>query len=214
VLVMLPPLASALAPGSPVSGRELAIAVGRTLLEVATFVALMLIVGRRVFPWILWQVTRTGSRELFTLCVVAAAVSIAYGAARLFGVSFALGAFFAGMVLRESQFSQRCAGDPPLRDAFAVLFSYGRHAVRAGRCTERPLKVLVVVTIIIANPLVAATLVLLHDIPQHCAHGVGKPCPDRRILVHSAGVGMSLGLLPRRAGLILAGALVSIALNP
>src|SRR5947199_5570306 len=84
---------------------------------------LMLVVGRRVFPWLLWQVARTGSRELFTLCVISAAVSIAYASARLFGVSFALGAFFAGMVMRESALSHRAAEETlPLRDAFAVLF--------------------------------------------------------------------------------------------
>ncbi len=84
------------------SNGDLLTAFGVTLGKVALFVAFMLVVGRRVFPWLLWQVARTGSRELFTLCVIAAAVGIAYGSAELFGVSFALGAFFAGMVLRES----------------------------------------------------------------------------------------------------------------
>src|SRR3546814_17644072 len=84
----------------------------------------MLIVGRRVMPWLLWQVTRTGSRELFTLAVITTAISIAYGAAQLFNVSLALGAFFAGMVMRESEFSLRAAKESlPLRDAFAVLRS-------------------------------------------------------------------------------------------
>ena len=219
VLVLLPPLASALAPGSALSGRELAIAIGRTLLEVATFVALMLIVGRRVFPWILWQVTRTGSRELFTLCVVAAAVSIAYGSAQLFGVSFALGAFFAGMVLRESEFSQRAARETlPLRDAFAVLFF-----VSVGMLFDptvvfnEPLKVLVVVAIIIvANPLVAATLVLLLRYPLSTALTVSASLAQiGEFSFILAGVGMSLGLLPAEGqSLILAGALISIALNP
>src|SRR5262249_60349917 len=82
-----------------------------------------LVVGRRVFPWLLWQVARTGSRELFTLCTIAAAVGIAYGSAEIFGVSFALGAFFAGMVLRESALSHRAADESlPLPDAFSVLF--------------------------------------------------------------------------------------------
>ena len=105
VLVLLPPLAGAARRhGAPAPAHgELWLTLGKTLLQVAAFVALMLVVGRRVFPWLLWQVARTGSRELFTLCVVAAAVSIAYGSAQLFGVSFALGAFFAGMVLRESR---------------------------------------------------------------------------------------------------------------
>ena len=219
VLVLLPPLASALAPGSALSGRELAIAIGRTLLEVATFVALMLIVGRRVFPWILWQVTRTGSRELFTLCVVAAAVSIAHGSAQLFGVSFALGAFFAGMVLRESQFSKRAARETlPLRDAFAVLFF-----VSVGMLFDptvvfnEPLKVLIVVAIIIvANPLVAATLVLLLRYPLSTALTVSASLAQiGEFSFILAGVGMSLGLLPAEGqSLILAGALISIALNP
>ena len=219
VLVLLPPLASALAPGSALSGRVLAITIGRTLLEVATFVALMLIVGRRVFPWILWQVTRTGSRELFTLCVVAAAVSIAYGSAQLFGVSFALGAFFAGMVLRESQFSQRAARETlPLRDAFAVLFF-----VSVGMLFDptvvfhEPLKVLVVVAIIIvANPLVAATLVLLLRYPLSTALTVSASLAQiGEFSFILAGVGMALGLLPADGqSLILAGALISIALNP
>ncbi len=219
VLVLLPPLASALAPGGAMSGRELAIAIGRTLLEVATFVALMLVVGRRVFPWILWQVTRTGSRELFTLCVVAAAVSIAYGSAQLFGVSFALGAFFAGMVLRESEFSQRAAQETlPLRDAFAVLFF-----VSVGMLFDptivfnEPLKVLVVVAIIIvANPLVAAALVLLLRYPLSTALTVSASLAQiGEFSFILAGVGMSLGLLPAEGqSLILAGALISIALNP
>ncbi|WP_049126366.1 cation:proton antiporter, partial [Burkholderia cenocepacia] len=91
--------------------------------KVAAFIALMLVVGKRVFPRILWLVARTGSRELFTLCMIAAAVGIAFGAAKLFDVSFALGAFFAGMMMRESEFSRRAADETlPLRDAFSVLF--------------------------------------------------------------------------------------------
>mgnify|MGYP000514646456 CR=1 FL=1 len=122
VLVLLPPLAGWLG-GQAAPGPELLRTLGWTLLQVAFFIALMLLVGRRVFPWLLWQVTRTGSRELFTLCVVAAAVGIAYGSAVLFGVSFALGAFFAGMVMRESEYSHRAAEESlPLRDSFSVLF--------------------------------------------------------------------------------------------
>ncbi|THF57709.1 cation:proton antiporter domain-containing protein [Pseudothauera rhizosphaerae] len=113
VLVLVPPLAGVL--GSPVAGggepAPLWQTIGLTLLQVAGFIAVMLLVGRRILPWLLWQVARTGSRELFTLSVVAAAISIAYGAATLFSVSFALGAFFAGMVMRESEFSHRAA-DP------------------------------------------------------------------------------------------------------
>jgi monovalent cation:H+ antiporter-2, CPA2 family len=102
VLVLLPPLASILGGTAEGDGaRGLGAALGITLAKVAAFIVLMVVVGRRLFPRILWLVARTGSRELFTLCVVAAAVGVAYGAAILFGVSFALGAFFAGMMLRE-----------------------------------------------------------------------------------------------------------------
>ena len=117
---------SAAAPAAPAPAAEAAcsttLGADRSA-RVAAFVALMLVVGRRLFPWFLWQVARTGSRELFTLCVIAAAVGIAYGSAELFGVSFALGAFFAGMVMRESDLSHRAAAESlPLRDAFSVLF--------------------------------------------------------------------------------------------
>ena len=116
--------AAAAAPAAAAAtAASLGLDPGQTFAEVAVFVALMLVVGRRAFPWLLWQVTKTGSRELFTLAVIVAAVTIAYGSALLFGVSFALGAFFAGMVLRESSFSHRAAEETlPLRDAFAVLF--------------------------------------------------------------------------------------------
>jgi CPA2 family monovalent cation:H+ antiporter-2 len=128
VLVLLPALSVWLGgnPSIPVEGTEdqsLLMTLTLTLGRVSLFIALMLIVGRRLFPWLLWQIARTGSRELFTLCVVAVAVGIAYGSAELFGVSFALGAFFAGMVMRESPLSYRAAEESlPLRDAFSVLF--------------------------------------------------------------------------------------------
>ena len=179
----------------------------------------MLVVGRRVFPWLLWQVTRTGSRELFTLCVVAAAVSIAYGSAQLFGVSFALGAFFAGMVLRESEFSHRAAEETlPLRDAFAVLFfvSVGM-LFDPGVLVEEPLKVLTVVGIIVVGKsLAAALLVLLLRYPLNTALTVSASLAQiGEFSFILAGLGMSLGVLPEAGqSLILAGALISIALNP
>ena len=121
VLVLLPPLAGLLSGQG--GGEGLWMSLGITLLKVAAFIAFMLIVGRRLFPRLLWLVARTGSRELFTLCVVAAALGIAFAAGKLFGVSFALGAFFAGMVMRESEFSHRAANESlPLQEAFAVLF--------------------------------------------------------------------------------------------
>ena len=122
VLVMLPALAGPLG-GKGDAGAELWPALGKTLLQVGAFVAFMLIIGRKVFPWFLWRVAKTNSRELFTLSVIAAAVGIAFASSALFGVSFALGAFFAGMVLRESELSHRAAEESlPLRDAFSVLF--------------------------------------------------------------------------------------------
>ena len=127
VLVLLPPIAGLLGSKSDiaVSGGEGHVwtTLGITLAKVTAFIALMLVAGRRVFPRLLWLVARTGSRELFTLCVIAVAVGVAYGAAALFGVSFALGAFFSGMMMRESEFSHRAAEESlPLRDAFSVLF--------------------------------------------------------------------------------------------
>jgi CPA2 family monovalent cation:H+ antiporter-2 len=165
VLVLLPALAPLLGgnEASHASGRGLLATLAITLGQVAAFVAFMLIVGRRLFPWVLWQVTKTGSRELFTLCVVAAAVSIAYGSSALFGVSFALGAFFAGMVLRESEFSQRAAEQTlPLQDAFAVLFfvSVGM-LFDPAVLIEQPLQVLATVAIIMLGKSLAAALLVL-----------------------------------------------------
>lgn len=218
VLVLLPPLGGWLSGKAEADVTMLWKTLGLTLLQVGGFVALMLVVGRRFFPWVLWQVQRTGSRELFTLCVVAAAVSIAYGSTALFGVSFALGAFFAGMVMRESEFSHRAAEESlPLRDAFAVLFF-----VSVGMLfdpwvlVERPLQVLAVVAIIIVGKsLAAGLLVIAFRYPLNTALTVSASLAQigefSFILV---GLGASLGLLPPEGqSLVLAGALVSIALN-
>jgi len=220
VLVLLPPLAQWLnGTAGAGSTADLWKTLGWTIAQVGGFVALMLVVGRRVFPWILWQVARTGSRELFTLCVVAAAVGIAFGSAALFGVSFALGAFFAGMVMRESEFSHRAAQESlPLRDAFAVLFfvSVGM-LFNPWVLVERPFQVLAVVAIIIlGKTLAAAALVLAFRYPLNTALTVSASLAQigefSFILV---GLGASLGLLPPEgASLVLAGALISIAVNP
>ncbi|MFN9473070.1 YbaL family putative K(+) efflux transporter [Acidovorax sp.] len=225
VLVLLPPLAGVLggsngaAGGHGADAQDLLKTLGLTLLQVGGFVVLMLVVGRRVFPWVLWQVARTGSRELFTLCVVAAAVGIAFGSAALFGVSFALGAFFAGMVMRESEFSHRAAQESlPLRDAFAVLFfvSVGM-LFNPAVLWDRPLQVLAVVAIImLGKTLAAAALVLSFRYPLNTALTVSASLAQigefSFILV---GLGASLGLLPAEGtSLVLAGALISMALNP
>ncbi|MES2878768.1 MAG: YbaL family putative K(+) efflux transporter [Pseudomonadota bacterium] len=218
VLVLLPPLGSWLSGKVEADVNMLWKTLGMTLLQVGGFVALMLVVGRRFFPWALWQVQRTGSRELFTLCVVAAAVSIAFGATALFGVSFALGAFFAGMVMRESEFSHRAAQESlPLRDAFAVLFfvSVGM-LFDPSVLLERPLQVLAVVGIIVVGKsLAAGVLVLAFRYPLNTALTVSASLAQigefSFILV---GLGASLGLLPPEGqSLVLAGALISIALN-
>ena len=221
VLVLLPALAPMLRGGETAGGlgSELWVTLGRTLLAVAAFVALMLIVGRRLFPWLLWQVTKTGSRELFTLCVVAAAVTIAYGSAALFGVSFALGAFFAGMVLRESEFSHRAAEESlPLRDAFAVLFFVSVGMLFDPRVMiERPLQVLGVVAVIVVGKSIAAgALVLLLRYPLNTALTVSASLAQiGEFSFILAALGLSLKLLPPEGqSLIVAGALISIALNP
>jgi monovalent cation:H+ antiporter-2, CPA2 family len=219
VLVLLPPLAGLFEGDGTQSTQGLWLALGKTLLQVSGFVALMLVVGRRLFPWLLWQVARTGSRELFTLCVVAAAIGIAFASAQLFGVSFALGAFFAGMVLRESQFSQRAAEETlPLRDAFAVLFFVSVGMLFDPRVlVDEPLRVLLVVGIIVlGKSLAAALLVLLMRYPLNTALTVSASLAQiGEFSFILAGLGVGLKLLPEQGqNLILAGALISIALNP
>ena len=219
-LVLLPPLAGILGDsGDSVSGADLLKTLAYTLGQVVVFIALMLVVGKRVFPWLLWQVARTASRELFTLCVIAAALGIAYGAAALFGVSFALGAFFAGMVLRESELSHRAAEESlPLRDAFAVLFF-----VSVGMLFDpmmvinNPLHVLAVVAIIIIGKSLAAfVIVLAFRYPLNTALTVSASLAQiGEFSFILAGLGVSLKLLPVEGqNLILAGAVISIALNP
>ncbi len=221
MLVLLPPLAGMLGGSNAPSdnGDPLWRTIAQTLLQVVAFVAVMLVAGRRVLPWLLWQVSRTGSRELFTLSVVAMAISIAYGAAVLFGVSFALGAFFAGMVMRESEFSHRAAEESlPLRDAFAVLFFVSVGMLFDPKVlAEEPLRVLGVVAIIVVGKSIAAAgLVLAFRYPLNTALTVAASLGQiGEFSFILAGMGMSLGLLPQQGmSLVLAGALISIALNP
>ncbi|MBB3103950.1 YbaL family putative K(+) efflux transporter [Azomonas macrocytogenes] len=220
VLVLLPSLASVLGGVAVEETTEpLWLTLGQTLLQVAAFIALMLIVGRRVLPWMLLQIARTGSRELFTLSVIATAISIAYGAAALFSVSFALGAFFAGTVMRESNLSHRAAEESlPLRDAFAVLFFvsvgmlFDPHIL-----LEKPLSVVAVIAIIIiGKAIAAAVLVILFRYPLNTALTVSASLAQiGEFSFILAGLGISLGLMPQEGlSLILAGALISIALNP
>lgn len=223
VLVLLPPLAGLLGGraegGVAVNAADVWRTLGITFLQVGGFVLLMLVVGRRLFPWVLWQITSTGSRELFTLCVVAAAVSIAYASSALFGVSFALGAFFAGMVMRESEFSHRAAEESlPLRDAFAVLFfvSVGM-LFNPSVLLERPWQLLgVVLVIVVGKSFAACALVLAFRYPLVTALTVSASLAQigefSFILI---ALGSKYQMLPPAAqSLVLAGALISIAINP
>ncbi|EMH2959951.1 cation:proton antiporter [Burkholderia multivorans] len=222
VLVLLPPVAGLLG-GSPPGGEHAAgggvwSTLGVTMLKVAAFIALMLIVGKRVFPRILWLVARTGSRELFTLCMIAAAVGIAFGAAKLFDVSFALGAFFAGMMMRESEFSRRAADETlPLRDAFSVLFFISVGMLFDPKVLlDEPLHVVEVAAIVlIGKTLAAVALVVAFRYPLNTALIVGAGLAQiGEFSFILAGLGRSLGLLsPEGQNLILAVALISIALN-
>ncbi|MFZ1905817.1 MAG: cation:proton antiporter [Steroidobacteraceae bacterium] len=223
ILVLLPALATGLgAPGpegATAGAAELARTLGITLGKVALFVALMLLVGARVFPWILAHVVRTGSRELFTLAAVALALGVAYGSAKLFGVSVALGAFFAGMVISGTDESHTAATYlQPLRDMFAALFF-----VAVGMLFEpavlirHPLEVLEVLAIVVVGKSVAAVLIVrLLGRPLATALTVAAALAQiGEFSFILAVMGVSLKLLPPEGqSYIVAGALFSIVLNP
>jgi len=217
-LVFLPVLA-AVTQGESISGREIALSLGVTTLKVAVFVVLMLAGGRRAVPWVLNQVARTGSRELFTLAVLAIALGIAYGSAHLFDVSFALGAFFAGVVLAESDLSHQAAENSlPLQDAFAVLFfiSVGM-LFDPSVLVREPFAVLgVLFVVVICKTLAAFVIVMAFKYTVRTALTISASLAQigefSFILV---GLGVGLKLLPAEGrDLILAGALLSITLNP
>jgi CPA2 family monovalent cation:H+ antiporter-2 len=226
-LVILPAIASVIGGESTIAPDPLAArfglgiwgVLGLTLVKVAAFVALMLIIGRRVIPWILHYIAHTGSRELFRLAVLSIALGVAFGAAKLFGVSLALGAFFAGMILSESQLSHRAAEESlPLRDAFAVLFfvSVGMLFDPASIIRE-PLPVLGVVFIIVVGKSAAAFFIVRlfghsRETALIIAASLAQIGEFSFIL---AELGGKLNLLPDQAhDLILAGAILSILLNP
>ncbi|HYC51653.1 MAG TPA: YbaL family putative K(+) efflux transporter [Gemmatimonadaceae bacterium] len=221
-LVLLPALASTLgasATTTDVPTRSIGMELTLTFVKVGAFLALMYFVGRRTVPWLLARVARTGSRELFTLAVLAVALGIAVGAASLFGVSFALGAFFAGVVIAESDLSYQAASDAlPLQDAFAVLFF-----VSVGMLfdpmviVEQPLHVLSVVLIImIGKSLAAFGIMIAFRKPVRTALLISASLAQiGEFSFILAGLGITLGLLPAEANsLILAGALLTITLNP
>ncbi|MFC7400380.1 YbaL family putative K(+) efflux transporter [Chelatococcus sp. GCM10030263] len=228
-LVLLPALASLMNGGSggdaiadPLAARfglGLWGVLALTVAKVVAFVVFMLVVGRRVIPWILHYIAHTGSRELFRLAVLALALGVAFGAAKLFGVSLALGAFFAGMILSESELSHRAAEESlPLRDAFAVLFfvSVGM-LFNPMSVVHDPLPVLATLFIILIGKSVAAFLIVIAF-----RHPVGTALTISASLAQIgefsfilAELGVKLGLLPHQGqDLIVAGAMLSILANP
>ena len=219
-LVLLPATAVLLG-GQAIEGandENIWLTLGLTLLKVSGFIAFMLIVGKRLVPFIMQIVARLGSRELFTLTVVAAAVSIAFGAYKVFGVSMALGAFFAGMVVKESDFSHRAEEETlPLREIFSILFFVAVGMLFDPRILiEEPIHVLAVVAIIMVGKTIAAmALVLFFRYPLNTALTVGASLAQiGEFSFILATLGVSLQLLSLEGqNLILAGALISITLN-
>jgi monovalent cation:H+ antiporter-2, CPA2 family len=223
VLVLLPPLAGFLGENSTSAENAAAgglfLTLALTVGKIAAFIALILAVGGRLLPWLLQRVARTASGELFTLAVVAVALGIAFGAAELFGVSFALGAFFAGIVVNESDYSKQAARElQPLQNAFTVLFF-----VAVGMMFDptillrQPLQVLVVVGIVMIGKSLAAFLIVRGlRYPAHTGLTVSASLAQiGEFSFMLAGLGVSLGMLPAEGlSLIVAGALLSITLNP
>ncbi|WP_019142484.1 YbaL family putative K(+) efflux transporter [Noviherbaspirillum massiliense] len=219
-LVLIPALSGLLSgQGASLSAGPLLMAVGLTLGKVAAFVAVMLIAGRRIIPWVLERIADTGSRELFRLAVLAIALGFALGAAYVFDVSFALGAFFAGMVLNESDLSHRAAEESlPLRDAFSVLFfvSVGMLFDPSILIREPVLVLATLLIIVVGKSLAAYAIVLVFRHPRSTALTISASLAQigefSFILVT---LGLSLGLLPTTGrDLILAGAILSILINP
>jgi CPA2 family monovalent cation:H+ antiporter-2 len=217
-LVLLPAFADAMSSASA-DVESIVLSIGLTLAKVVAFVAIMLIVGRRVIPWILHYVAHTGSRELFRLAVLAIALGAAFGAAELFGVSFALGAFFAGMVLSESELSHQAASESlPLRDAFAVLFFVSVGMLFDPKILiDAFLPVLATFLIIVVGKSLAAfAIVRLFKHPGSTALTIAASLAQiGEFSFILAGLGVDLKLLPEQGrDLVLAGAILSILVNP
>ena len=220
-LVLLPALTGVLGGPAPdnTGNGSLWAALGITIGKVVLFIGLMLIAGVRFFPWLLSRVERTGSRELFTLAVIALALGVAFGSAKLFGVSFALGAFFAGVVVNESDLSHRAAKDlQPLQNAFTVLFF-----VAVGMLFDpsilirQPLQVLAVLAIVVfGKSLAAFGIVRVLGGSMRTALIVSAALAQiGEFSFILAGLGVNLRLLPAEGlNLIVAGALLSITFNP
>ena len=201
------------------AGTSIGVTLLITVAKVGGFIAFMLIVGRRVVPAILHRVAHSGSRELFRLAVLSIALGVAYGAAVLFGVSFALGAFFAGMILAESPLSQRAAEETlPMRDAFAVLFfvSVGMLFNPSIVLTSTVPLLATLLIIIVGKSVAAYAIVAAAGRPRRTAFTIAASLAQiGEFSFILAAMGTSLGVLPNEArDLILAGAIISILLNP
>ena len=226
ILVLLPPVAQIMGvtPGGgeaaePMTASGIAYVIASTLLHVVAFIAIMMVVGRKFIPWVLWQIAKTGSRELFTLSILTASVGIAYGAAAVFDVSFALGAFFAGMVMRESKYAHRAATDSlPLQDAFSVLFFVGVGMMLDWRVIlEEPWSILTMLAIImIGKSLTAFCLVHFLRYPLHTSLNVGAALAQiGEFSFILAAQGIALGMTDQKMlSMVVASAILSIALNP
>ncbi len=221
-LVLLPVLAGSLRGDVVAGGAEAATlwpALGLTLLKVAAFVLVMLVAGPRILPWVLQQVEKTRSRELFTLGVVAIAIGVAFGSSKLFGVSLALGAFFAGVVINESDVRHRVEKRlRPFQDAFSVLFFVAVGMLfDPAILFDAPLRVLAVLAIILVGKTAAAICIVL-VLGRTLGTALKVSAALAQIGEFSfilAGMGVSLALLPEAGlSLIVAGALLSITLNP
>ena len=219
VLVFLPLIVGWYSNVAVDTDKSFWLVLGVTLLKLSSFIAVMLLFGRWIGPKVLWHIARTGSHELFTLTIIAAAVGIAYGSSRLFGISFALGAFFAGMIMRESKFSMRAAEESlPFRDAFAVLFfvSVGM-LFNPNIFINHPYHVLAVLGIIvIGKSIAAALLVFCFRYPLNTVLTVSASLAQiGEFSFILAGLGLQLKVFPKEGlELIVAGSLLSIAINP
>ncbi len=219
ILVLLPPFAQVFSGESAFTWTSVAWSVLVTILQVAAFVAVMLLVGQRFIPWALMQVAKTGSRELFTLSLLAGAIGIAYGAAIVFHVSFALGAFFAGMVMRESRYAHRAVVNSlPLQDAFSVLFFVGVGMMLDWHIlVDEPLGVLTVLGIILFGKSISV-FVLVHFMgyPLHTTLSVGAALAQiGEFTFILASQAISLKLMDASVmSMLVAASIISIALNP
>ena len=218
LLVLLPSIATFFKGEAPGDG-SLTVAILETTVLIIGFIASMLVIGRRVLPWVLFQAVKTGSQEVFTLCVIAIAIGVAYASAQIFNDSFALGAFFAGMMMRETEYSHRAALQTlPLQDAFSVIFFLGVGMLfNPMIIIENPLHVLgIVLVIIVCKSITAAVWVKVMGRSYKDALTVGAALAQvGEFSFILAGLGLNLGLLPEEGmSLILAGGIISIALNP